>query len=434
MIPISPNDLARLRRSVRATERAFDGRGISAPGERPARQARGVEPSFVRVTSDVPDFDTGWYPGVVLGPDGGTFEVLGDCWVTVINGEVPYEADYPAREVWTEQFDGVPVFAIWAETANTTPAPPDTSIQYNENGAFGGSGDFTYNYDSDFCVDLTGDTVGYRVTDDGITTPGAAFFGVATLIEDGSVEVDDTGTGSSANLSADGLGLVDGPATSTLGLGILGAGVDAVITDLLIDTSAPSYYVTVGDQPTSGPDGMAELGVEWVPTDQAGYTYEGSIPGGTSSPPDGFDYSLIVLRSGDNNYPAFAINSGANILMGVTETLGVGAVATGGIITDHGSGTPLADDGDGSALTGLTQSQITDWPLGLADGGTEADLSATGPGLVEQSSTGAPLSVLAYDSIPYVPTTSADWAGTDPATIQEALDRLAAGGGTYPIP
>ena len=37
-------------------------------------------------------------------------------------------------------------------------------------------------------------------------------------------------------------------------------------------------------------------------------------------------------------------------------------------------------------------------------------------------------------SIPYTPAQRGDWVSPPPTTIQEALDRLAAAGGTTPVP
>jgi hypothetical protein len=44
------------------------------------------------------------------------------------------------------------------------------------------------------------------------------------------------------------------------------------------------------------------------------------------------------------------------------------------------------------------------------------------------------LAGLDASSIPYVPARASDWVSPPPATLQEALDRLAAAGGTTPVP
>jgi hypothetical protein len=73
-------------------------------------------------------------------------------------------------------------------------------------------------------------------------------------------------------------------------------------------------------------------------------------------------------------------------------------------------------------------SAITSGQVALEYGGTEADLSSTGPGFLKQASGGAAVTVAAVDAgdVTYTPGTAADWdSDTDPGDLDDALDQLA---------
>lgn len=107
----------------------------------------------------------------------------------------------------------------------------------------------------------------------------------------------------------------------------------------------------------------------------------------TPSPTDPEDHALIIAAGGydGTEQPRFAVREGATIYVGARTTV-AGMEFKGGIYI---SGTP--DFGDIAGDLDLA-TQVTG-QLKLENGGTESDLSATGPGITVQANSGDPLTV-----------------------------------------
>lgn len=197
------------------------------------------------------------------------------------------------------------------------------------------------------------------------------------------------------------------------------------------------------------PKGNFALGLGTVTTSATdGFPYVSSCAGTPTGTPTSVSGFIPLVVDSTNNL--FYFYSG-----GAWQTAG----GISGIVplVDGGTGADMSATGPGAVVQSTGGSVFSiDAQLSLAFGGTGADLSSANPGVVIVGSPGGvPLATMANaagtllndgsgnlswidpDTGSYTPTTPTDWNGTAPTSIREGLDRCATllktlNGGTGP--